>query len=296
MDAADTRELRYFVAVAEELHFGRAAERLGIAQPPLSRAIQRLERRMGGPLLERGGNRRVELTEAGRVLLHEARAALEAVAAATRRTRRAARPGARLVLAVKPGGDGGLLGAVLAAYEAEPHALPVEISAALPGELPARVRDGRADLALVHLTTGDPGDLESEELLVEPQVAMLPRGHRLAGRARLRLADLAGDPLPRWTPEPGGAPGGAPVTDIGHLMHLVSVGRMVAVAPESVRAHAWGGVVCVPVADAAPTTLGLVWPAGSRSRAVAALVGCAVRVAGRHPHAAHPRAGAPPTA
>ncbi|MEU4087528.1 LysR family transcriptional regulator, partial [Streptomyces aureus] len=88
MDTLETRELTYFVAVAEELHFGRAAERLGMAQPPLSRAIQQLERRLGVCLLER--NRRgVRLTDAGEVLLHEGRAALDATAAAARRTRRA---------------------------------------------------------------------------------------------------------------------------------------------------------------------------------------------------------------
>ena len=76
----ETRELRYFVAVAEELHFGRAAERLGMAQPPLSRAIQQLERRLGAPLLVRN-SRGVTLTEAGLVLLQEGRAALETVAA-----------------------------------------------------------------------------------------------------------------------------------------------------------------------------------------------------------------------
>lgn len=87
MDILETRELRYFVAVAEELHFGRAAERLGMAQPPLSRAIQQLERRLGVRLLER--NRRgVRLTGAGEVLLQEGRAALDAAAAAVRRTRR----------------------------------------------------------------------------------------------------------------------------------------------------------------------------------------------------------------
>ena len=88
MDTLETRELRYFVAVAEELHFGRAAERLGMAQPPLSRAIQQLERRLGVCLLER--NRRgVALTDAGEVLLHEGRATLDAATAAARRTRRA---------------------------------------------------------------------------------------------------------------------------------------------------------------------------------------------------------------
>ncbi len=93
----ETRELRYFVAVAEELHFGRAAERLGIAQPPLSRAISQLERRLGTTLLERT-SRSVALTPAGEVLLSEGRAALDAVAAAERRTRRRA--------AVRPGGAG----------------------------------------------------------------------------------------------------------------------------------------------------------------------------------------------
>src|SRR3954470_3058009 len=105
VDTVETRELRYFMAVAEELHFGRAAERLGMAQPPLSRAIQQLERRLGVALLER--NRRgVSLTGAGEILLQEGRAALDATTAAVRRTRRAGSPGGprdRLVLAVKAG-------------------------------------------------------------------------------------------------------------------------------------------------------------------------------------------------
>ncbi|XVQ11276.1 LysR family transcriptional regulator [Spirillospora sp. CA-255316] len=86
-DHVETRELAYFAAVAEELHFGRAARRPGIAQPPLSRAIRRLERRLGVLLRERTP-RGVALTRPGEVLLREARHALEAVDAAVRRLRR----------------------------------------------------------------------------------------------------------------------------------------------------------------------------------------------------------------
>ena len=116
----ETRELRYFVAVAEDLHFGRAAKPLGMAQPPLSRAIRQLERRLGAALLERT-SRAVTLTEAGSVLLQEGRAALDAVEAAERRAHRAALAAtghAAVVLAAKAGASGELLAKLLDAYAA----------------------------------------------------------------------------------------------------------------------------------------------------------------------------------
>src|SRR3954451_24068524 len=96
----ETRELRYFVAVAEELHFGRAAERLGMAQPPLSRAIREMERQLGVTLMERT-TRRAALTPAGEILLRDARTALDAITAAARRARHAGQPDPGLRLALK---------------------------------------------------------------------------------------------------------------------------------------------------------------------------------------------------
>jgi Bacterial regulatory helix-turn-helix protein, lysR family len=89
--AVESRPLRYFVAVAEELNFTRAAERLGISSPPLSRAIRRLEAELGVTLFERTTHS-VGLTPAGTVLLEEARIALDALQAAERRTRRRRAP------------------------------------------------------------------------------------------------------------------------------------------------------------------------------------------------------------
>src|SRR6202162_3140017 len=106
MDEVEVRELRYFVAVAEELNFTRAATRLGMAQPPLSAAIGKLERKLGVTLLERT-SRRVTLTAAGAVLLEQGRIAVEAAAAAAERARRTGTQPDRLTVAVKPGAGTG---------------------------------------------------------------------------------------------------------------------------------------------------------------------------------------------
>ncbi len=177
--SVETRELRYFVAVAEELHFGRAALRLGIAQPPLSRAIRQLERRLGAVLLERT-SRAVTLTEAGSVLLREGRAALDAVEAAERRARRAALAAtghAGVVLATKAGASSELLAKLLDAYAAEPDAVTVDVHLCGIGEQERLLRGGKADVALLHRPFDATAGLHTEELCTEGQVVVLPAGH-----------------------------------------------------------------------------------------------------------------------
>lgn len=281
----ETRELRYFVAVAEELHFGRAAQRLGIAQPPLSRAIQQLERRIGAVLLDRT-SRTVTLTEAGSVLLAEGRAALDAVDAAERRTRRAARsvtgrPG--LVLAAKASASRELLAKLLDAYAAEPAAVLVDVILCGPAEQERLLREGRADVALLHRPFDSTAGFDIEELGTEGQVVVLPAGHPLTVRAHVRMADitaLPGLPLPRWPDRDGTYPPGpgTQVRDHAQVLQLVALGRACAVLPESCGAQLHDDLVAVPVLDAPAVTTVIAWPPHSRSRAVADLVRTATRL------------------
>jgi DNA-binding transcriptional LysR family regulator len=280
----ESRELRYFVAVAEELHFGRAATRLGIAQPPLSRAISQLERRLGVPLLART-SRSVTLTEAGAVLLREGRAALDAVDAAARRTRRAGsgagQPG--LVLVTKVGASGELLAKMLDAYAAEPGAVEVDVLLCGIGEQEPMLRDGRADVALLHLPYDSIAGFDTEELSCESQVVILPAGHPLAARSQVAMAevaDLAGLPMPRWPRRDGTYPPGPGPEAREHeqLFQLVALGRACVVLPESARALLRPGLAAVPVPDAPAVTTVIAWPAHSRSRALAGLVRAATRL------------------
>ncbi|MEU1512842.1 LysR family transcriptional regulator [Streptomyces sp. NPDC005811] len=272
----EIRELRYFVALAEELHFGRAAERLEMAQPPLSRALARLERRLGVALLERT-SRRVTLTEAGAVLLAEARAILAAVAAAERRTRQAARPHPRLVLAVKSGTGGALLAGLLDAYRAEPGAATVDLLLCEAHQPQKALREGRADVALLHLPFDSAAGCDTEVLCTEGQVAILPAAHPLAGRSGIRAAEVAALPdlpMARWPGPDGCYPEGpgAEVRNLTQLFQLIALGRTTVVVPESAGADLRRDLVAVPVVDAAPVTTVIAWPPQSRLRAAADLV------------------------
>ncbi|MFD2422167.1 LysR family transcriptional regulator [Amycolatopsis pigmentata] len=275
--SVESRPVRYFVAVAEELSFTRAATRLGIAGPALSRAIRNLETELGVRLFERS-TRVVELTEPGMVLLTHARPALEALDAAARRAVRASAPHRSVLLAVKADTDGGLLEDILAATAAEPDAEPVAVRLCGWREHTRLLRAGEADAALM-FEPCDPAGIDADVIAVEPRVAALPADHPLAHASRVRLTDLGIDPegVSERADHDVGEHG---VHDLAQLLALIGLGATMTVLPKSVAArYPRQAVVYVPIEDCPPASLVIAWPELSRSRGVAALVRAATAVA-----------------
>lgn len=253
MNQLETRELAYFVAVAETLHFGQAAERLGITQPPLSRAIAHLERRVGVPLLERT-TRRVTLTAAGEVFLAECRTIVEAMDTAVRKARKAAEQ--RVTIAARPGSGPGVLPALIAAAD-RADGLVTDVVFTYD-ELGA-LRNGTADVALMCQTVAIPG-LELMKLGPEEPVVLLPAGHSLAERPFLPLAEV--EALPGYATH-------LPNEALDTMVDRVALGQLVVVLGESVRGRLGESVRAVPVHGYPPTQLVLAWlpdarPATSR--------------------------------
>lgn len=189
----EIRQLHYFVTVAEELGFARAAERLHIVQPAVSQQVRRVERELGVRLFDRT-SRRVRLTGAGERLLPEARAVL----AATEKTRQVAE---QIVAgnqgALRLGTSQGLgerLARVLHELRRAAPDLDVQLVAAPAAERIAAVRSGELDAAFLRAMTTAPG-LELVPMWDDALTAVLPAAHPLAARAALDLADLAGVPL-----------------------------------------------------------------------------------------------------
>jgi len=194
----ELRHLRYFVAVAEEGHITRAAERLGIQQPPLSQQIKALETELDVQLLRRKA-RGVELTEAGRALLADARAVLTHVDHAVATTRRTAR-GEEGRIAVGFTSSASFHPLVVRAIRRYRDAYPL-VSLALEeggtAELVDAVRREQLDAAFIRTPVGDAAELTVTPLLDEEMIAALPTGHRLAPRqaraAPLPLKAFAGE-------------------------------------------------------------------------------------------------------
>jgi DNA-binding transcriptional LysR family regulator len=270
----ETRELEYFIAVADELHFGRAAVRLSIAQPALSKAIRRIETRLGVPLFVRS-SRHVELTPAGEALQEHGRHALNAVSAAVRSAQRTDDAQAQLRLVLKPGGDAGLLSPLLAEYAHQPDARRVDILFSGPADRTDFLREGRADVGLLYVPFDDLDGLAHETLHTEDRVVIVPSGHRLAGRASVRMPDLEGETLPPWKGIPGGDGTGPEVADVLQLFHMITVGRMIAVLPRSLVEPVPAGLVRVPVTDAPPSRLVLAWNERDRRPLVTSFVAAA---------------------
>ena len=272
----DLRKLRYFVAVAEELHFGRAAERLHIAQPVLSRQIRALEDELRAQLFVRT-KRATELTPAGRQLLDDARPLLSGADATRRRVVQAARGSKTFTIGFMPGLT--VTQAVRAFGSAHPE-IEMELIRTTWNDQVDVLHDGRADVSIVRLPIDQAG-LTVRPLFEEPRVAMLASDHRLAGKPVIDITDLADehllqdpDAVPEWrdialelrtrTAKP------IPVMrSVEEKLEHVAAGRGISIIPLSVAAfYQRPDVVSVPVNDLALNTVCLAWVSSRRSRLI----------------------------
>lgn len=269
----ELRLLRYFVAVAEELHFGRAATRLAIAQPSLSRAIRDLERMLGADLFTRT-KRSVRLTDAGRALLAEGPRALAEVERAFEHASSVGRGEVgQLRLGFLPSAALELVPAVVrASREAHPD-VRLRLLELLDEPQLAGLREGRVDVALLR-TPRPSSELAFEPLLSERLSLVVAPDHRLANRVRVRYADLRDEGLVTWPRveaaetydaiieacrRAGFSPRVVQEASSPHtILGLVAAGIGVAVATSAYQAHTGTDVVFIPITDS-EVTLYLAW-------------------------------------
>jgi DNA-binding transcriptional LysR family regulator len=188
------RHLRYFVAVAEELHFGRAAARLHLSQPPLSQQIRTLEEELGLKLFSRD-RRRVELTHAGTVFLKEARQILSQMEHAAEAARRAGRGQiGPLVVACGPLATQTVLPMILKTFRKEHPEVDLSVKESNGHDLIDVLQQKQADVGLfIPEFTSD--RLHRQSCLTLPLVAALPKDHPLASRRRIQMRQLANEPF-----------------------------------------------------------------------------------------------------
>ncbi|MET1074879.1 MAG: LysR substrate-binding domain-containing protein [Umezawaea sp.] len=250
----DLRKVRYFVAVADKLHFGRAADELHIAQPVLSRQIRALEQDLGTPLLTRDSHG-VELTDAGRQLLSDAGPLLASAQAARHRVTVAAQGGRRLMVGFRAGVA--VAPAVQQFATRHPDVL-VDVQRIDRDDQAAVLLDGRIDIGYVRLPIDEAG-LRVVPLYTEPRVAVLPAGHRLAGKERITEADLAGEPLV-WHGDTSTQPTRRPHPNAGYLvrgvdetLEHVAAGRGISFLARSATVfYSHPDISYVPIPELAP--------------------------------------------
>lgn len=265
----DVRRLRYFVAVAEEIHFGRAADRLHVAQPALSRQIAQLEAAIGAQLFDRTRSQ-IRLTMAGETLLPRARDILVQIAEAARLTRRAAEGLTGLI-------EIGFVGS--ATYSVLPHILnefraghpdvELVLHAMNTSELRVALVQRRIDAAFARPGIDD-REIVNEPVLDEALIVALPQGHPLAAQESIAVADLAGCPFVLYPRQPrpsfadtilgichqaGFVPTVAQETmELQTALGLIAVGAGVSLVPASVEESQRHGVAYRPIAGEAPRT------------------------------------------
>src|SRR4051794_8236482 len=190
----ELRHLRYFVVVAEELHFRRAAERLHMSQPPLSQQIRALEEEVGATLPSRN-QRRVELTAAGAAFLERARDILAAVEDAALEARRVQRGEVgRLAIGFVGSAMYSFVPELLRAFHEQAPDIALRLHELGTTEQLRQLENGRLDVGFIRASRPHP-ELKIETVLQEPVVAALPDLHPLAARTLLTLDDLEGQPL-----------------------------------------------------------------------------------------------------
>ncbi len=287
----ELRHLRSFLAVAEELHFGRAALRLGIAQPPLSQQIQQLEERIGARLFERT-QRKVELSDAGRVLVEEARRILSAVDNAAVAVRRAARgETGQLRIAFAATVMFHALPRIVRAFREQFPGVYLDLREMASGAQLAALRAGDLDIGFVREPLPD-SDLEIEVVLREPLMITVEGSHRLAKKKRASVADLKDEPFVLFPSEiaPGlyfqvmrlcGDAGFSPrVVEVSRELYttvsLVAAGVGVSILPASVERLGWPNVryLAVP-ARHGTTRVAAAWRRDRKSPAIEAFLAVA---------------------
>ena len=234
----DLRKLRYFVAVADHRHFGRAAEQLYITQPVLSRQVRAFEQELECTLLVRT-TRSVELTAAGKQLYEEAQGILAAVAAAVRRVHDVDHSVQRLVVAFSPGLH---VSEAIRAFALRHPQVETDVVPARWWEPDAPLRDGRAQVGYLRRPFDDSG-MHVIPIGHEPRVACMPAAHALACRGELTSADLAGE---RMLDTPTRR-----TSSLEEKFELIASGHGVALVPLSVaRSYSRPDLVHLPVTDA----------------------------------------------
>ncbi|KVD48118.1 LysR family transcriptional regulator [Burkholderia ubonensis] len=290
----DLRQWRYFVTVAEERHFGRAAARLSMTQPPLSQAIRALEDLLGVALFVRT-KRSVALTAVGAALLPDVRKLLEAADALPPRAQSLARgETGSLALAFVSTADYGLLPSLLCAFGARYPQVRLQLEEATSDVQIEELAAGRIDAGLIipPVPPRHAAELSYLPVVREPLVLAMPAAAAPADApedAPVRLADVAALPLvifPRRL-APGfydiitgcyGAAGATPrigqeAIQMQTIVSLVSAGMGVALVPQSLRNLRRTGVVYRPLADGAPVVeTGLVWRTGDVSPVLAGFI------------------------